>query len=145
MNILSPKGEKLDNKLIDSLDSAAYSNIQSKPNIILLGDKKYNLKFKRAGSDDKPKNITTNNNENTVTKRISNFKGNTTGANNGISTNLNIPFKDKDKKYTSKPSVDKQYKSNKDNIILCTSLSSSNILLKLGTNKYNSRIGKKLK
>jgi len=141
MNVISPKGEKSENKLLDSLDSAAYLNFHNKPNIILLGDKKYNLKFKRAGSDDKPK--TTN-----ESKRIINSKGNTCGNSVGPSMNISIPCKEnKERKFASKPSLDKQYKSNKDNNLTSSNLSSKVNLIKIDTisNKYNSRLTKKIK
>jgi hypothetical protein len=138
MNVLSPKGEKAENRLLDSLDGAAYLNTYNKPNIILLSDKRLNIKFKRAGSDDKPKNTSEN-------KRTSNFKGNTTGISLGLVTNISIPFRDKDRKYASKPSVDRQYKSNKDNNAITSNLSSKLDMVKLdvNANKYNSRLAKK--
>lgn len=122
MNVISPKGEKMENKLIDSLDNVAYMNSINKHNVILLADKKYNLKFKRAGSDDKPKNTNDS-------KRFSNFKGNTTGT--SIAPHLNyrdaIKEKEKDKKYFNKPSLDRQYKTNKENsnILLTTNFTSN--------------------
>lgn len=146
--MLSPKVQKAENKLLDSLDSVAYQTTNNKPNIILLGDKRLNLKFKRAGSDDKPKNTTEN-------KRTSNFKGNTTGSGLGLTANTSIPFKDKDRKCASKPSVDRmQFKSNKDANGVYSTLSSKLDLVKIdvsgnvnnnNASKYNSRLANKKK
>lgn len=138
MKIISPKGEKSENRLLDSLDGAAYLHTHNKPNIILLSDKRLNIKFKRAGSDDKPKSTTEN-------KRISNFKGNNAGTSQGPVANISIPFRDKDRKYASKLSVDRQIKSNKDNNGSSSNFSSKLDLIKLdvNVNKYNMRVAKK--
>jgi len=81
------------------LDSTAYLTGQNK---ILLADKKTNWKLKRAGSDDKPKNFDN--------KRTNNLKGSTSGntLNNLKSDSLT---RDKNRKFSSKPSNDKYLKS----------------------------------
>ena len=77
----------------------------NKPNIIHLEEKKYNLKFKRGGSDL---------NKNNEIKRTSNSKANTTG---GLLPNGNlINYSSKEKKLISKNSVEKITKVNKEGL-----------------------------
>ena len=119
LNIFSPKGDKPDNKLLDSLDDMTYL-MHNKQHISQLAEKKYNLKFKRAGSDQ-------DKNKNNETKRTSNFKGNTTG---GVIPFTNpITYISKDKKLISKPSVDKISKFNKEGVYSNVSNNSKIIFL----------------
>lgn len=167
-SLTSPKGDKSECKLMDSLDTAAYLSTVKKPNIILLSDKRYSLKFKRAGSDDKPKNNNNNNISNSTNniqmdpkKSANNFKViNTTilNPNSSLSTHSHIhnSLKEKEKKFPNKISTDKQLKLTKEipNILLASNLNIvhgnylifnlKNYVGPLST-KYNSKSIKKLK
>ena len=113
MKLVSPKGDR-ENKLIDSLDNTSYLTSQNK---ILFADKKGNWKLKRAGSDDKPKNM--------ESKRTSNLKGSTSGI--SLITNINNQTRDKDRKFSLKASNDKQVKTRDSSLINMSNNLSSKI------------------